>query len=378
MPNERHAVENADQKIPRNKQWDLIRAVGIIAVVWGHNFQPPYLFFPPFYFHLALFFFASGYFFRPKITIKNKLQYSLKKVRSQLLPYFLLNIVFGLVTMLVRPMGIDLGSDLNLQTMFIVPFGRGDQFALYLAAWFVFNLFFVNILAIWIYRKSVKANVAFIALAFVLMLVSFKIGAAEDSSMWLTFICRSFVGFGFFSLGYLLRLVEPKIQQFIVEPINIVVLYVIVNFLEVNYGDLSQHILSSRVNNSIVIIPVISSISIILLVYIVAYYGAKVLKEGSLVYQIGRYSYAIMVWHFTFFFLVNTVLYFLSVIPLSALSNVYFRYDVEKLWLVYQLPAVIGPLVMVWGYGLIKQKFLKLAQKYLTPRYVALLPHADP
>lgn len=378
MPNERHAVENADQKIPRNKQWDLIRAVGIIAVVWGHNFQPPYLFFPPFYFHLALFFFASGYFFRPKITIKNKLQYSLKKVRSQLLPYFLLNIVFGLVTMLVRPMGIDLGSDLNLQTMFIVPFGRGDQFALYLAAWFVFNLFFVNILAIWIYRKSVKANVAFIALAFVLMLVSFKIGAAEDSSMWLTFICRSFVGFGFFSLGYLLRLVEPKIQQFIVEPINIVVLYVIVNFLEVNYGDLSQHILSSRVNNSIVIIPVISSISIILLVYIVAYYGAKVLKEGSLVYQIGRYSYAIMVWHFTFFFLVNTVLYFLSVIPLSALSNVYFRYDVEKLWLVYQLPAVIGPLVMVWGYGLIKQKILKLAQKYLIPRYGARLPHADP
>lgn len=378
MPNERHAVENADQKIPRNKQWDLIRAVGIIAVVWGHNFQPPYLFFPPFYFHLALFFFASGYFFRPKITIKNKLQYSLKKVRSQLLPYFLLNIVFGLVTMLVRPMGIDLGSDLNLQTMFIVPFGRGDQFALYLAAWFVFNLFFVNILAIWIYRKSVKANVAFIALAFVLMLVSFKIGAAEDSSMWLTFICRSFVGFGFFSLGYLLRLVEPKIQQFIVEPINIVVLYVIVNFLEVNYGDLSQHILSSRVNNSIVIIPVISSISIILLVYIVAYYGAKVLKEDSFVYQIGRYSYAIMVWHLTFFFLVNTILYFLSIIPLSALSNVYFRYDVEKLWLVYQLPAVIGPLVMVWGYGLIKQKILKLAQKYLIPRYGARLPHADP
>ncbi|PJA90041.1 MAG: hypothetical protein CO136_03310, partial [Candidatus Levybacteria bacterium CG_4_9_14_3_um_filter_36_7] len=105
----------------RNKQWDLMRAIGIIFVVWGHNYQPPFLFFPAFYFHLSLFFFISGYFFKPQTTIKNKVKYFIKKTRNQLLPYYVLNLFFGLLTMVLRPMNINLGIDLNFQSMFIAP-----------------------------------------------------------------------------------------------------------------------------------------------------------------------------------------------------------------------------------------------------------------
>lgn len=344
----------------RNKQWDLMRAIGIIFVVWGHNYQPPFLFFPAFYFHLSLFFFISGYFFRPQTTFNDKLGYFFKKTRNQLLPYFALNLFFGLLTMWLRTMGINVGIDLNLESMFIAPFGRGDHFVLYLAAWFIFNLYFISIFADLVYQKNIKVNIGIVVLAFFLMLVFLDIGNKPDNSMWMVFIIRSVFGFGFFSIGYLFHLFEPRIQQFVIKPVSIVLLYLIVNVLQANFGNISYSIMFGNVSNSFVAVPVITSLCIILLVYAIAFYAIKIFRHNSFVYEIGRYSYSIMVWHLTLFFLVNVILYNISLIPFSALSDVYFRYQVEKLWLVYQIPAIIIPVLTARAYILMKQKTLAL------------------
>lgn len=340
----------------RNKQFDLMRAIGIIFVVWGHNYQPPFLFFPAFYFHLSLFFFISGYFFKPQTTTRDKIKYFFRKTRNQLLPYFLLNLFFGLIVMWLRPVGINLGLDLNLETMFVAPFGRGDQFVLYLAAWFLFNLYFISIFAGLVYQKNIKVNIGIVLFALSMMIAFLNIGNNQNNSMWMVFLIRSIFGFGFFSLGYLFKLFEPRIQKFIIRPAIIVVLYLITNVLNANFGNISYSIMFGNVSNNLVIIPIITSICIILLVYTIAFYVRKILKQNSFIYKIGQYSFSIMVWHLTFFFLVNFILYKLSLIPYSALSDVYFRYKIEKLWLIYQIPAIIIPVMMAFVFNLAKQK----------------------
>lgn len=358
-------MEKITDKInSRNKQWDLMRAIGIIFVVWGHNYQPPFLFFPAFYFHLSLFFFISGYFFKPQITIIDKTVYIFKKTRNQLLPYFAFNLFFGLITMWLRPMGINLGLNLSLESMFLAPFGRGDQFVLYLAAWFLFNLYFISIFAGLVYQKNIRVNIGIVILASIMMLIFLDIGNSPNNSVLMIFIIRSIFGFGFFSLGYLFRLFESQIQKLIVRPITIVILYLIVNVLNVNFGNISYSIMFGNVSNNSVVVPVLTSVCIILLVYVIAFYAIKMLKKNSLLYEIGRYSYSIMIWHLTFFFLVNFILYKLSLIPYSALSDVYFRYEIEKLWLIYQIPAIIIPVMMALGFNLARQRILNFLHNH--------------
>lgn len=339
----------------RNKQLDLMRAIGILFVVWGHNYQPPFLFFPAFYFHMSLFFFISGYFFKPQVIIVDKIKYFVKKTRKLLLPYFVFNLFFGLLTMWLRPIGINLGGDLNFENLFIAPFGRGDQFALYLAAWFLFNLYLISIFAGLVYQKNIKINIGIIVLAFILMLVFLDIGNHPGNSMWMIFLSRSIFGFCFFSLGYLFHFFESRIYKFIIHPVNVVILYLIVNVLNAYFGNIWYSILFGNVSNNLVIVPVVTSLCIILLVYVLTFYIKKIINKNSFFYEIGEDSYAIMVLHLLLFFMVNVILYKLYLIPYAALSDVYYRYQIEKTWLIYQIPAIIVPILIVRSYRRVRK-----------------------
>ncbi len=354
----------------RNKQLDIMRAFGIIAILWGHNYQPPFVFFPVFY-ALALFFFTSGYFFTPQITIKDKFKYFLKKTRKQLIPYLGLNLFFGLLTMWLRPMGLNLGLDINFETMFIAPFGRGDQFVLYLAAWFLFNLYFISIFAGLVYQKSKKINICIVMFAVILMCVFLLYTYNKPNiSMWITFLSRSAFGFAFFSIGYLFHIYEPKIQNFVVKPINVIILYVIFDVLQKNFGDVNYDILFGNVNNKIVIVPILATLCILFIIYIIAFYIKNILSQHSFIYLIGQHTFSIMVWHLTCFLLVNFILYKLLLVTLTDLSSVYFHYNIEKLWVIYQLPAIILPILLIEMYYLIRQKFLSFFKSILNSHFI--------
>jgi fucose 4-O-acetylase-like acetyltransferase len=339
----------------RNKQWDLIRALGIIFVVWGHNYQPPYIFYPAFFFHMGLFFFISGYFFVPQITIQEKFKYFLKKTRRQLIPYLFFNLLFGLMCIWLKMHQINLGGDLNFYNMFLAPFERGDQFLLYLAAWFLLNLYFVSIFAGLVFQKSVKVNIAIIIVAFIIML--FCLDSYNQSNFSISsFIIRSIFGFVFLGLGYLFRLFEPLIQSLLIRPATMIVLYLAVDILSANFGSIWYSIRDGHVNNNIVIVPVITTFCIILMVYIITFYVNKVFSLNNFVYKIGRHSGSIMIWHLFFFFIVNVIFYLHSLVYISDLSNAFFTYEIQKLWLIYQIPAIILPVLMAMGYDSFKRK----------------------
>jgi len=346
----------------RNKQWDLMRAIAIIFVVWGHNYQPPFIFFPAFYFHISLFFFISGYFFRPRIAISDKVKFFYRKTVNQLLPYFVFNLFFGILTLWLSSMKIYLGLTLTFETMFISPFGRGDQFALYLPAWFLLNLYFISIVSCLIYQKNNKANIGIVTIFSILMIFLLNRGNSSNMSMWEIFLIRSVFGFCFVGFGYLFHLVESRIQKFIINPVTILVLYLIIDVLAKNFGIISYSILFGNVGNSLVIVPIITSLCIIFIVYSFAFYATKVLQQNSFIYEIGQYSYSIMIFHLSFFLMFNLLLFKLSLIPYTSLSDVYFRYNVEKIWFLYQLPAIVLPVLMAKTYNAAKQKSLALTK----------------
>jgi fucose 4-O-acetylase-like acetyltransferase len=239
-----------------------------------------------------------------------------------------------------------------------MPFERGDQFILYLAAWFLFTLYFVSIFAGFVYQKNRLFNIGIVLYAVVMMLAFLHIGKNPGNPHWLIFIIKCMFGFGFFSLGYLFKILEPYIKKFILQPIALLILYIVVVSLNEYFGNISYTTLDGDISNKIVFIPIITSLCIILILYSLSYYATKILKEKSFVYTVGEYSFSIMVFHLTFFFLVNVVLYHLSLIPYTALSDVYYRYKIEKLWLIYQLSAIIGPILLVRYYKLLQQKVL--------------------
>ena len=173
------------------------------------------------------------------------------------------------------------------------------------------------------------------------------------------FVIRSLFGFCFFSLGYFFKIYESRIQKYETRPITCLFLFLISDALNTHIGDMSYTILFGTVGNKWVIAPIINSICIILLIYNITYYAAKVIKPNSIVHDIGAHSFAIMAFHFTFFFLVNVILYKFSYIPFAALSDVYYTYHKEQLWLVYQLPAICIPVLCMKYWNVLNERLNK-------------------
>lgn len=351
-------MENKTSVKGRNKQFDFMLAVGIIFVIFGHNHQPANLFYPAYYFHMSLFFFISGYFFKPQATMGDKLNYFIKKTKTQLIPYLLLNLLFGIITYLLKQSNINLGGDITLNNIFISPFDRGDHYTLYLSAWFLFNLYFISIIANILYQKYLHINIGIAIITFIIMLFLLEKGEAKGNSMWMTFAIRTGFGFSFFSLGFLFKQFENKLKEYILKPITIVALFLAVNILNTNFGNISYSIMTGSVGNKNVIVPVITSICIIFIIYIIAHHCVAVIKDNSVVYLIGQNTFSIMVWHFTAFWLVNFILYSLGFVPFKELSNVYFKLNVDKLWLIYQIPAVVFPIMLANAYRNAKQSLI--------------------
>lgn len=134
--------------IRENKELRILSAVGIILVVAGHLgydlFDIGGLF-PYYSFHVFIFLFVSGYFYRPEAQEQIG-RYLLGKCRTLLLPYFIWNLFYGILTGVLHGAGFAIGEPLSLKTMFLSPFLDGHQFMYHFPAWFVPVLFMLEVL----------------------------------------------------------------------------------------------------------------------------------------------------------------------------------------------------------------------------------------
>ena len=126
-----------------NRTMRLLTAFGIILIVAGH-FSADYLslggLFPYYAFHVYIFLFVSGYFYKAEDE-KNIPSFLLRKAKRLLLPYFIFNLLYGILSAILVKAGVILVGELNLKNLFIEPFLSGHQFMFNFPAWFVPALF---------------------------------------------------------------------------------------------------------------------------------------------------------------------------------------------------------------------------------------------
>ena len=134
----------------RNRSIDLLRAVAIVLVVFGHMFPIPGGTWFVDHFHansyrLAIFLFISGYLFR-EIEWNDYGSFVWRKTKSLVIPFIGWNIAYAIIVSLINlrhPVDYlpPTHSVWSLHSLFVEPFISGHQYTLNLATWFVGMLF---------------------------------------------------------------------------------------------------------------------------------------------------------------------------------------------------------------------------------------------
>ena len=124
--------------------------------------------FPYYSYHVMIFVFIAGYFYKPADE-SHIGSFLLRKAKRLLLPYFIWNLIYGLISIALRKNGFVFAGELNLYNLFVAPFMGGHQFGLNAAAWFVPALFLLEAIDIF-----VRCALGIVGLAF-----AKKSGASE-------------------------------------------------------------------------------------------------------------------------------------------------------------------------------------------------------
>ena len=144
------SVENEFVPAPHiDSSMKLFTALAMLLVVVGHvrvdaGFSGPFAMFPPYSFHVAAFIFASGYFYKSTYET-DFLGFIKKKSLRLLLPLYLINAAYGLLTTLLTQFGFTCFGSLSAQTLLIDPLTNGHQFLLNVPMWFIAPLFFAEL-----------------------------------------------------------------------------------------------------------------------------------------------------------------------------------------------------------------------------------------
>ena len=163
---ERQETTDGRQSVEKlfNNKMNILKALGMIAVVGGHcgiNFLP---WFPGGTFRMPLFMFISGYFFHDSTL----LSFMKSKVKHLIIPLLTWNLAFGIIcTILLSCDLIHFGQSLSWKTVFIDPFIHGHQFVFNLATWFVGTLVELQLLYWILYRLCRRNHFALLVVSLV-------------------------------------------------------------------------------------------------------------------------------------------------------------------------------------------------------------------
>lgn len=138
-------------------RFKILYAVGMVMVVCGHTYGGGISlasdWFPYAGFHLALFAFCSGYFYK-RSSESHIGRYIIKKIKRLLLPLYSYTIVYGIIVQILKNKGFEIGGDLTLHNLLIMPITNGHQFIYNMGGWFIVPLFMIEVYNI-LFRKLI-------------------------------------------------------------------------------------------------------------------------------------------------------------------------------------------------------------------------------
>lgn len=323
----------------------ILKGLGIILVVIGHSGYSPFNLFPPYSFHMPLFFFISGYFYNTKYE-SDQLSFLKKRAKSLLLPYLIYNIIYALITFFIYTRyHLKFGKIpvFSLNNFLIRPIINGHQFLLFLAGWFIIQLFITQWLFLNINKvlKRLNCNI-FIrtTIYFCLGIIAIYLANKGFNQQWKLVFTRTLIAMMFYSLGpfYRQELKDKKIfKSTIVFCLICAQIAVVLKFRSITYlmawSDYKGH----------VFLPIFVSINGIYFYLLISKCLALILPNNDWLITIGEKSLHILANHLFIFFLINMFIVQMGKVNISSLNDFWFRYNIHKYWLVYVIPGVLLP-----------------------------------
>lgn len=345
-----------------NRELRILSAIGIILVAAGHlgyNLFDIGGLFPYYSFHVFIFLFVSGYFYR-KESQDHIISYLLGKCVTLLLPYFVWNLIYGILAMLLHKAGFTIGQNLSLYTLFLAPFDGGHQFMYQFPSWFVPVLFMIEAVNVCM-RKALsllKIRNDWIIFAGCLALGILTVWLAIGGHVWGIYKIPGRILFMLpgFQMGCIYK---EKLEKYDTLPDGLYFLLVmgIQLLISIPCGGLafSAVWVSSFANGPAVpYLTVMTGIAFWLRI-------SRIIKDipclsGRLA-TIGRNTYSIMMHHILAFFLVKAVFYLIHILTplcaefdtamfLSEINYVYLPGGAEASKWIYLIAGIGIPLLI--------------------------------
>ncbi|NOW21736.1 acyltransferase family protein [Clostridium butyricum] len=178
---------------------DIMKGIGIIAVLFGHVSQNKLLNVWIYSFHMPLFFFLSG------ITgyISKKENFFEKKVKSLLIPYFIFSLLtFIYWSLIERKIRSDSFSISSQFWGILISQGGSENHVYNIVMWFLPCLFVTEII-FYLIRKEITQSKLIYVILFIFSILGFILSKYLPIRLpWS--IDTMFVGIVFYGIGYLL------------------------------------------------------------------------------------------------------------------------------------------------------------------------------
>lgn len=336
--------------------------------------------FPVYSFHMVLFMFISGYFYKPK-NEENILKYIKNKAKKLLVTYFIWNLVYGIIGMLLRGADIiSFGKDITFFNFFIDPRIMGNQYVLNVATWFIPALFLVNICYLLLRKLLVKFkiwnDIIMLIIFMVTSLICGYICHIGVSKYFIPLFRTGFVLF-FYHFGYVYKTkFENKIN--LKSELYFAIL-IIAEIILVKFGkNINYHMFSMNFIDKNVLCIFLAEITGILFWVKIAEITEPILGKNKLVNIISSNTLDIVIHHMAIVLFFNIILYkindwvgLLNFNVNAFKKSIYFVYNfnIAQFTAVYVFIAIGGSIavkcIIDKSKKLFKNKHKKEEIKYL-------------
>ena len=316
----------------RNKEIDLMKAMGIIYVVGGHYYIHRTFGYPHHTSALPIFYFVSGYFFKSVDGFRLKLSFCFKKTKELLLPYFLYYVLFTMISyfllifLSIKTIGETLEVDLLGYPLSLIlkPFFGGISIVL-AQSWFITDLWIMLITMQIIYHN--KNNSKIIDLVYFLCLLSLACAGIHWSSTtphlngpsigshstlkhnkFKLVLIRTWMGLIIFFFGMVYRVHIEKYQTILFTGKTFGLAFIAICQLQYYYqDDISYLHYNADFLSAPVWLPILVSFISVFIFLFIAKCLAKHIHNDDILFKIGNETYHILCQHMIIFLFLNVL-----------------------------------------------------------------------
>lgn len=348
-----------------NVKMNFLKAFAIFAIVGVHCCNGSITYFMgswlhPSFYYITVFIFIAGYFYKKENDAENFWHFLKQKFLTLVLPYFGWNLFYGLLSAVVRRIGlVEYGEKLSLYSFFVQPWVDGHQYHFNIPSWFLLSLFLVSVITCVLRAVLRKLHLLndYLLLAALLAVSVLSVSYAQRgyNTGWLLCLVRTGFLLPFFQLGFIYKRFEAVLDKnrLIVIPILTVILY---GIFIINQGTLDINCVFARFIGK-PLPSVAAQFVVLLLLSTVCSIMVPAVENSKFIRYIGDHSFTVMMHHPFWIFALNTAIYVLSrLFHITSFDVQQYKTTIwycypwrdSKIYLFYVAFALLMPLLLKW------------------------------